>query len=285
MLADQPARRLELASLLGDASADPAVAAMAAAIARRLSIRRRLRERRTERGIGALTSMPYTFRSDDIDLDRTIEVLTERPVQDDTDIVVRERTGSRRSVVLIVDVSGSMRGEKVRIAAATVVALCADLPGMRDQLGVVAFWSDAALIKKLTDVTTAVVEHPPPEHDDVVDGQGDDGRADQPDVSGPVVCAVRTDLTPDLAKMAAVMDEIAAKHLGPTIDAMLRPPTPVTSLTERVPSRVEPPQCPGQRHGNGATTRRPRQTPVGTRAVRRSEWSARRADHPVRGPN
>lgn len=153
VLTDQPARCRELASLLGDAVADPDVAAMAHAITRRLSIRPR--ERRIERGIGGLTSMPYAFRSDDIDLDATIEVLTERPVPDDTDIVVRERTGSRRSVVLIVDVSGSMRGEKVRIAAATVAALCADLSGARDQLGVVAFWSDAALIKKLTDVTTA----------------------------------------------------------------------------------------------------------------------------------
>ncbi|MFC4945879.1 vWA domain-containing protein [Pseudonocardia sp. GCM10023141] len=155
LLTDGSARRLELASLLGDAAMDAAVAAMATAIARRLSVRRRPRKRRAEQGIGALTSMPYTYRSDEIDLDRTIEVLAERPVPDDTDVVVRERTGNRRSVVLIVDVSGSMRGEKVRIAAATVAALCADLTGLHDQLGVVAFWSDAALIKRLTDSTTA----------------------------------------------------------------------------------------------------------------------------------
>ncbi len=86
--------------------------------------------------------MPYRYRSDDIDLDRTIEVLTERPVPEDTDIVVRERMRPRRAVALIVDVSGSMRGEKVRIAAATVAALSADLAG--DQLALVAFWSDAA---------------------------------------------------------------------------------------------------------------------------------------------
>jgi hypothetical protein len=50
-------------------------------------------------------------------------------VPEDTDIVVRERMRSRRAVVLVVDVSGSMRGEKVRIAAATVAALSADLAG------------------------------------------------------------------------------------------------------------------------------------------------------------
>ena len=61
-----------------------------------------------------------------------IEVLTERPVPEDTDIIVRERMRSRRSVVLIVDVSGSMRGEKVRMAAATVAALSAPTwPGRR----------------------------------------------------------------------------------------------------------------------------------------------------------
>jgi Mg-chelatase subunit ChlD len=126
---------------------DREVAVMAQRIARRLSIRRRPRDPRAERGAGKLASVPYRYRSDDIDLDRTIEVLTERPVPDDTDIIVRERMRSRRAVVLIVDVSGSMRGEKVRMAAATVAALSADL--VDDQLAVVAFWSDAALLTSL----------------------------------------------------------------------------------------------------------------------------------------
>ena len=42
--------------------------------------------------------MPYRYRSDDIDLDRTIEVLAERPVPEDTDIVVRERMRAPRAV-------------------------------------------------------------------------------------------------------------------------------------------------------------------------------------------
>jgi len=103
---------------------DREVTVMAQRIARRLSIRRRPRDRRAERGAGKLASVPYRYRSDDIDLDR-----------------------SRRAVVLIVDVSGSMRGEKVKMAAATVAALSADLTD--DQLAVVAFWSDAALLTPL----------------------------------------------------------------------------------------------------------------------------------------
>ncbi len=48
--------------------------------------------------------------SDDIDLDRTINQLVEHPVPEEDDIVVRERVRTRRSVVLLADVSGSMRG-------------------------------------------------------------------------------------------------------------------------------------------------------------------------------
>jgi Mg-chelatase subunit ChlD len=148
------ATRRDVAELLEDRPPDREVAAMATRIARRLSIRRRPRDPRAERGAGKLASVPYRYRSDDIDLDRTIEVLTERPVPEDTDIVVRERMRSRRAAVLLVDVSGSMRGEKVRIAAATVAALSADLRD--DQLALVAFWSDAAVLKPLeTPVTSS----------------------------------------------------------------------------------------------------------------------------------
>ena len=66
---------------------------------------------------------------------------------DDDDIIVRDRIRTRRSVVLAVDVSGSMRGERIRTAAATVGALVAELA--RDNLAVLAFWSDAALLVPL----------------------------------------------------------------------------------------------------------------------------------------
>ncbi|GAA4683448.1 hypothetical protein GCM10023215_17270 [Pseudonocardia yuanmonensis] len=154
LVTSQTARQRELGELLEDTPPDPVVASMAQAIARRLSVRRRPRDARAERGTGALASVPYAYRSDDIDLDKTIEMLAERPRPEDTDIIVRERMSSRRAAVLIVDVSGSMRGEKVRIAAATVAALSADLSGASDQLALVAFWSDAAVLKPLTTPAT-----------------------------------------------------------------------------------------------------------------------------------
>ena len=126
---------------------DPGVRARAREIAARLAVPRALRDATTRRGVGDLASLPYHGASDDIDLDRTIEMLAERPVPEDEDIIVRERVRARRSVVLLVDVSGSMRGERIKTAAATVGALSAEL--LHDDLGLVAFWSDAAVILPL----------------------------------------------------------------------------------------------------------------------------------------
>jgi len=126
---------------------DPGVRARAREIAARLAVPRARRDATTRRGVGDLASLPYHGASDDIDLDRTIEMLAERPVPEDEDIIVRERVRARRSVVLLVDVSGSMRGERIKTAAATVGALSAEL--LHDDLGLVAFWSDAAVILPL----------------------------------------------------------------------------------------------------------------------------------------
>ena len=76
-----------------------------------------------------------------------MEQLIQHPLPDEDDIIVRERVRTRRSVLLLVDVSGSMRGERIRTAAATVGALAAELS--RDDLAVVAFWSDAAILSRL----------------------------------------------------------------------------------------------------------------------------------------
>jgi Mg-chelatase subunit ChlD len=79
---------------------------------------------------------------DDIDLDRTLDVLAERPVLEDEDVVMRERVQSRRAVVLAVDISGSVGEERAKTAAAAMAALAAQLPV--GDLAVLSFWSDAA---------------------------------------------------------------------------------------------------------------------------------------------
>ena len=137
-----------------DGGPDPETLRRAREIAARLAVPRPRRDRTARRGRGEIASVPYRGGSDDIDLDRTLEQLTEHPVPEDEDIVVRERVTTTRSVVLLVDLSGSMRGERVRTAAATVGALAAELA--RDNLAVVAFWSDAAVLSHLG-------RHVPPE--------------------------------------------------------------------------------------------------------------------------
>ncbi len=130
-----------------DRAADPEALRRAREIATRLSVPRPPRETAARRGAGELVSVPYRGGADEIDLDRTLDALVEHPLPGDDDIVVRERIRTRRSVALLVDVSGSMRGERIRTAAATVGALAAELA--RDDLAVVAFWSDAVVLAHL----------------------------------------------------------------------------------------------------------------------------------------
>lgn len=130
------------------ADVDPIVRERARRIAARLSVPRpRTVGRR--RGSGERIAQPYRGDSDELDIDRTVDQLVEHPWPDEEDIVVRERVRERRAVVLLVDVSGSAKGERVRTAAATVGALAAELE--RDALAVIAFWSDAAVLLELGD--------------------------------------------------------------------------------------------------------------------------------------
>lgn len=136
-----------LAAAPADAEPDPEVLRRARQIAARLAVPRPRREVTARRGAGELASVRYRGGSDDIDLDRTLEQLVEHPVPEDDDIIVRERVRARRAVALLVDVSGSMRGERVRTAAATLGALAAELSS--DDVAAVAFWSDAAVLAHL----------------------------------------------------------------------------------------------------------------------------------------
>jgi len=121
---------------------DPGVRKAAREIAARLSLRRPRPAAATHRGSGTIQSVPFRGGLDDIDLDRTLELLASKPDIEEGDIVVRERVQRRRSVVLAVDLSGSMRDERIRTAAATVGALAGEL--REDDLAVLTFWSDAA---------------------------------------------------------------------------------------------------------------------------------------------
>ncbi|GAB2480457.1 vWA domain-containing protein [Jatrophihabitans fulvus] len=124
---------------------DGEVLARALRIARRLGLKHPPRDTTARRGGGELTSVRYRGQSDDLDLDATLaNVLDEPEITEDT-FVVRDRVRTKRSIVLLVDISGSMKGERARTAAAAVGALGAELA--RDHLAVIAFWSDAAVLQ------------------------------------------------------------------------------------------------------------------------------------------
>lgn len=129
-----------------------AVRAAAREIAARLALTVPRVRRPRSRGAGELLTLPYSGSADEIDLDRTLDAIAERRPLQAEDIVVRERRRRRRAVVLAVDVSGSMKGERLRTAAATVGALTAELA--HDDLAVIAFWSDAAILLRLGEYAT-----------------------------------------------------------------------------------------------------------------------------------
>ena len=121
-----------------------AVRRRAREIAAMLAVRPPAPRRRPPRGSGEILGLPYSGAGGELDLDRTMEVLAERRPLESEEIIVRERRRTRREVVLAVDVSGSMSGDRLLTAAATVGALSATLAV--GELSVIAFWSDASLL-------------------------------------------------------------------------------------------------------------------------------------------
>lgn len=141
---EEEGSRIDLADLDDRSTVDRLVHQRAREVAARLAVPRPRSDARTRRGLGELASVAFRGGSSDIDIERTVDLLAADPLPDESDIIVRERVRERRTVILAVDVSGSMKGERVRTAAAAVGALTGELH--RDRLGIVAFWSDAAVL-------------------------------------------------------------------------------------------------------------------------------------------
>lgn len=143
----------ELDELETAAAADGSVVrAVAREIAARLALTAPRVRRPRSRGAGELLTLPYSGSAAEIDLDRTLDAIAERRPLQVEDIIVHERRRRKRAVVLAVDVSGSMSGERLRTAAATVGALTTELA--HDDLAVIAFWSDAAMLLRFGEHAT-----------------------------------------------------------------------------------------------------------------------------------
>lgn len=137
-------RNRPLADVLGEVRVDLRVADEASRIAGLLSLRRRRVEGRS-RGRSRAVSTRYDGNGDDLDLDATLDLLSERRAFSAEELTVRRPTQTRRSVALLADVSGSMTGEKALVCAAAIGALASELAD--DELTVIAFWSDLALLR------------------------------------------------------------------------------------------------------------------------------------------
>jgi len=102
----------------------------------------------TNAGKGKLRPVRYRFNSDDLDLDRTIEEIAGKPYPEYDDFWVLERVRARRTYVLLLDVSGSMRGTKLMNAALAAASLARNIRD--DDYAVALFWRDAAVLKGAT---------------------------------------------------------------------------------------------------------------------------------------
>jgi len=99
---------------------------------------------RGRRGSGRLRSARFTFQSDDLDLDRSVEELAANPFPGHEDFWVRERSAGRRAVVLVLDVSGSMRGAP--LVRAALAAASAAVAAAEDDFATVLFWSRTLVV-------------------------------------------------------------------------------------------------------------------------------------------
>jgi Mg-chelatase subunit ChlD len=120
---------------------DPGLRAAARRLAAKLVVRAARVGREERRGTTRLATIDR--EGPDLDLDATLE-RSPRPGTDD--LRWRGWRSSARATVLLVDASGSVAGRPLATAVTTAGALAAGLrPG--DELGVVAFWSRAVVLR------------------------------------------------------------------------------------------------------------------------------------------
>jgi len=99
---------------------------------------------RRRRPTGREAFVPADRGEGELDPDRTLERLVAWTSPRREAVVVRERQGERRAILLALDVSGSIGRDRLLTTAALAGALTAELAN--EDLGVIAFWTDAAML-------------------------------------------------------------------------------------------------------------------------------------------
>lgn len=99
---------------------------------------------------GSVRLGPVPGEGVDLDLDATLDRLAESPHLKVGDLRWRGWRRPGRAVILLIDASGSVTGRPLTTAVVTAAALAART-GSDDELSVVAFWSQAVVLRPVRD--------------------------------------------------------------------------------------------------------------------------------------
>ncbi|MDI3341147.1 MAG: AAA family ATPase [Sphaerobacter sp.] len=146
-LAEEAADPLALLGELSDLHDRGDLRALARRLARELIVRQARRAVGGRAGRGRLTSVPDRGEPAELDLERSLERLLVTPPPREDALFVWERRHRRRAYALMLDISGSMKGAAILQAALALAAVAVRVAP--DPFAVVAFWRDAAVLKRL----------------------------------------------------------------------------------------------------------------------------------------
>lgn len=94
----------------------------------------------------------FNFQSDEIDLDRTVESITENQFPSYDNIYIIDRKKHKKSAVIMVDASGSMHGSNLSIAAIAASSLALNL-NYKDEYSVILFSEKFNIFKGINQLT------------------------------------------------------------------------------------------------------------------------------------
>jgi len=96
---------------------------------------------------GEFAPLEFNFGLDELDIDRTVEKIAGKKDIEYKDFIVRERVREKRAFALMLDTSGSMKGENILRAAIATTSLINNLK--KDEYAIVAFSETARVIKHM----------------------------------------------------------------------------------------------------------------------------------------
>lgn len=104
-------------------------------------------EKISRNSYGEFAPVEFNFGVDELDIDRTFEKIVGKEDIEYDDFIVRERVREKRSFVLMLDASGSMKGDNMLRASIAATSLVNNLK--KDDYAIIAFSETAKVIKHM----------------------------------------------------------------------------------------------------------------------------------------